>query len=125
MIIVKTRVLNEIRYSDKNEGERRDDGTCGGAVGGGRSGGRWGLGGHDVDDHAHATFAVINGGADEVEQSGPVKPHRAVTVVEANQGLRRVAVVVPPFLHLHHRVILVLKHYTQHIMHIYNKVRTT
>lgn len=70
----------------------------------------WRPGGHDVDDHSLALFAVVGSSADEVEEARPVEFDGAVAVVEGNDRLAVIAVVVAPFVHHKYRVVAVLKY---------------
>lgn len=68
---------------------------------------------HHFDDESLAVGAVAASAADEVEETRTIKVHCAVSVVEGCDGIAGVAVVETPFVHLHHRVLVVHKRCAQ------------
>lgn len=64
---------------------------------------------HDFDNETLAAGAVLVGAADEVEETRTIKVECAVSIVKGCNGIAAVAVVEPPFVNLHHRVLVVHK----------------
>lgn len=64
---------------------------------------------HHFHDETLSTGAVGVGAADEVEETRTIKVKRAVSIVKRCDGIAGVAVVETPFVHFHHRVLVVHK----------------